>query len=376
MPSTNGRPLFTGTDTAAQLPVDYRFFEARNGNRHLVVVFANFDAPEDYGWSNGVLDKLRANVLWIRDRFDGHNAYYLCRELDFSVEQSVAALIERFLTALALTPRDCTLLGSSKGASAAQYFGLKYGYQNVVAIAPQFAIGSYVQQVHPKVARFMLGDQPDDAAVRELDACLPDLVREGRHRDVNIYLFSSPADAQYRNQVEPFLLLFHDYENFNFVFTDSPFVTDHTQVAGRNVPVIMGVLNLLIDGIAPRLGFVRNGYEDPQADRSPLHAHLAATALPGTWVAPPVITSAPAHPPQPALLAGTARDAVAVQFWEHGTLGTTDVAPDGTWSWTPQKPWPAGRHTVRTFAVNTHGAESERTTTVLTFDTPCPGRTR
>lgn len=363
--SSKGRRMHTGTDTSGELPVEYRFYPARNGNRHLVVVFANFCAPEDYGWSNGVLDNLRANVLWIRDRFDGHNSYYLCRDRDRAVERSVAATIDRFVDALGLTRAACTLLGSSKGASAALYFGLAYGFGNIVAAAPQFSIGTYVQQVHPTTARSMMGDDFGDDAVRALDACLPDLVRAKRNTGANIYLFSSPSDAQYASQIRPHLLHFDGYDNFNFVFTDSPFVPDHTRVAGRNVPVIMGIVNLLIDGIAPRIGYVRNGYEDPAADRSALDTYLEATAAPGTWVSAPVV----AVPGDTGDLSGTARGAVTVQFWENGRyVGTTGVGADGTWAWTRDTSWPAGRHTLKVFATNARGVESERTTVTFTTE--------
>ncbi|WP_073760041.1 hypothetical protein [Streptomyces sp. CB03234] len=372
MPRTTGahRRLFTGTDTLGAVPVDYRFHHARNGNRRLVVVLANFDAPEDYGWSNGVLDNLRANILWIRDRFDGHNSYYLCKGMDFAIEESVAAVIHRFLDALALTPADCTLLGSSKGATAALYYTLAHGFGNAVAVAPQFAIGSYVRDVHPEVARFMTRQDERDGDVAALDALLPDLVRRGSNRSAGVYLLSSVADPQYRTQVEPYLTLFGGYENVNVVLTDSPFVTRHTQVAGRNVPVIMGLVNCLIDGITPRLGFARNGYEDPQADRTAVEDLLAATSTsPDSWVPTPVI-SAPLtdqHLPAGAVrFAGTARAASKVQLWEDGHyLGTADVADDGRWAWTGQKAWSRGRHLVKVFAVNGDGVESERALTAF-----------
>ncbi|MFF3491739.1 hypothetical protein ACFYWS_10360 [Streptomyces sp. NPDC002795] len=363
--SSKGRRMFTGTDTSGELPVDYRFYPARRGNRHLVVVFANFLVPEDYGWSNGVLNDLRANVLWIRDRFDGHNSYYLCRNMEFSIERSVIAVIDRFRDALRLTNRDCTLIGSSKGASAALYYGLKYDFRNIVAVAPQFAIGSYVRATHPRTARFMTGAGTGDDAVAALDACLPDLVGQARNREANIYLFSSPADAQYETQIKPYLLSFRDYDNFNFCMTDSPYVSDHTQVAGRNVPAIMGIVNLLIDGIAPRIGFVRNGYEDPAADRTALDAYLATTAAPGTWVSPPVVKASTSG--EAVNFTGTARGAVTVQFWENGRyVGKTGVGADDTWAWMPDTLWSAGRHTLRTFATNANGIESERTTVTFT----------
>jgi len=370
--ASNRRHRFSGVEASEKFPVEYRFFHAKNGNRHLVIVFANFSAPEDFGWSNGVLDNIRANVLWIRDRFDGENSYYMCKGMDFSIEASVTSLIARVMNALSLTPADCTLIGSSKGGSAALYFGLRYGFQNIVAIAPQFMIGSYVREMHPRAAQFMTGDSVSDENVRILDSILPDLVVGGTNAGANIYLFSSPADEQYHRQIEPFLGLFQRYANFNFVFTDSPFVTDHTEVAGRNVPIIMGIVNLLIDGIVPRMGLVRNGHEDPHADRSAINAYLEATALAGSGpLAPPVVSVPVSNQQAPGAFVrfvGSARGAAKVSFWENGQrLGSSNVAADGGWTWAPGKPWAMGNHAVKAFAVDSTGAESERTTVTFTI---------
>ncbi|WP_367047276.1 hypothetical protein [Streptomyces sp. Je 1-332] len=371
MPGPHRRHVYTGTDTSGAVPVDYRFRHSRNGIRHLVVVFANYDAPDDYGWSNGVLDQQRANVLWIRDQFDGHRSYYLCRDTDFAIEQSVLAVLHRFLDMLSLTPADCTLLGSSKGGTAALRFGLAHGFGNIVAVAPQFAIGSYVRDLHPRTARYMMGGPPSDDAVAELDALLPDTVRGTPHTDANIYVFSAVSDAQYRTQIKPHLMLFERCTNFNFVLSESVFVPDHTQVARRNVPAVLGLLNLLTDGMAPRIGFARNGFEDPQGDRSAVEEYLAATSdPPRTWVPRPRVTTPPAGQRSPGAalrFAGTAHNAKRVHFWEDGRrLGDCPVRPDGSWSWTPGHAWPKGPHTVRVFAQHADGAESERTDVVVT----------
>ncbi|MEV7684851.1 hypothetical protein [Streptomyces bungoensis] len=363
--SANARQLLVGIEASGTFPVEYRFSHAQKGNRHLVVVFANFAAPGDYGWSNGVFDKLRANVLWIRDKFEDNRSYYLCKEMDFSLEQSVVTLISGVMRALDLTPDSVTLWGGSKGGSAALYFGLKYGFRNIVAIAPQFLIGSYVRDVHPGTARFMLGEGVPEENVRIVDALIPDLLRSGANRGANVYLVSAAQDDQYPVQVEPFLGLFQPYENFNFVFSDSPHIADHTQVAGRNVPLLMGLANFLIDGIAPRLGFVRNGYEEPDRDRSAIASYLSATAvIRGAEFPPPVVT-APAHQEEvrrdAVRFAGHARGAVRVIVWEHGKyLGQTDVAPDGSWSWELGRAWSKGRHPVKLYAVDASGYQTER----------------
>ncbi|WP_026151404.1 hypothetical protein [Streptomyces prunicolor] len=362
----NGRHLLTGIEAAGAFPVEYRFAHAQKGNRHLVVVFANFSAPGDYGWSNGVFDKLRANILWIRDNFEGKQSYYLCRGMDFGLEQSVVTLISNVMKSLDLTTESVTLWGGSKGGSAALYFGLKYGFKNIVAIAPQFSIGTYVKNVHPGTARFMLGEGVPEENVRIVDSLVPDLARSGANRAANIYLVSSPQDDQYPTQVEPFLGLFQHYENFNFVFSDSPHIADHTQIAGRNVPMLMGIVNLLIDGIAPRLGFVSNGFEEPNRDRSAIDSYLAATSrVRGDEFLPPAVTA-----PGPGAelrrdavrLTGHAPGAVRVVVWEHGKyLGQTDVDAHGAWSWELGRAWSKGEHPVKVYGVDASGFQSRRT---------------
>ncbi|MFF8266862.1 hypothetical protein ACF059_05660 [Streptomyces sp. NPDC016562] len=366
----NARAVFTGVDSSGAVPVEYRFSHAKNGNRHLVVVFANLTAPGEYGWSNGVLNNLRSNILWIRDLFDGENSYYLCKGMDFSLERSIAGLISRVMNALSLTPDDVTMFGSSKGGSAALYFGLKYGFRNIVGSVPQFLIGTYVREDMPGAARMMMG-QVTDENVRVLDAVLPELVRSGANRSANIYLVTSPQDEQYQRQVEPFLGLFQGHENFNLVFNDSPLITNHGKVTLRNLPAIMGVLNLLVDGITPRFGLVRNGYEQPERDTSAIDAYLTETSQvrDESFPRPVVVTPAADErvPANAVRFTGSAPGAVRVSFWEDGKhQGTAPVAADGSWAWERANPWGKGRHVVRLFAADANNYQTERTEVIFT----------
>ncbi|WP_051834653.1 hypothetical protein [Streptomyces sp. NRRL S-15] len=367
--ASGGTPL-SGIETSGKYPVQYRFSHAKKGNQHLVVVFANFAAPDDYGWSNGIFDSLRSNVLWIRDQFDGKNSYYLCRGMDFELERSVVTLISNVMHSLGLTPDQCTMWGGSKGGSAALYFGLKYGFRNIVSLVPQFRIGTYLEK-HPAVAEYMMG-QVTEVNVHVLDNVIPDLARAGANRGANIYVLSSPQDEQYPVQVEPYLGLFNGYENFNFIFSDSPFIPGHTQVTRRNVPVLMGLINFLIDGMAPRLGFVVNGREQPEADRSGIDRYLKETSrIRSSFAAPVLFTPSPGqqvHAPS-VLFTGSAPGAVRVSFWEHGKfLGSPDVAPDGSWSWDLGRTWSPGDHVVRVFGVDSTGFASP--TTDVPFTVP------
>ncbi|MCU7820518.1 hypothetical protein [Kitasatospora sp. DSM 101779] len=376
-PAAGGRRIFTGVDASGEVPIEYRFSHARNGTRHLVVVFANFTAPGEYGWSNGVLDKVRANILWIRDLFDGANSYYLCKGMDFALERSVAGLIERVRTSLGLGHGDCTVFGSSKGGSAALFYGLRYGYRNIVASVPQFLIGTYVREGIPGAAKMMMGNVTD-WNVGALDSVLPHLVGNSPHRDANIYLLTSPQDEQYTTQVEPFIGLFEDYSNFNLIYNDSCLITGHGKVTLRNLPTIMGILNLLVDGIVPRLGMVVNGGEQPDADTSPIDGFLAATSQvqnDSSFPRPVVYEPLPEQilPPNGVRISGTAHGGVRVSLWENGKyLTNVPVAADGSWSWQPDRQWSEGRHVIRLFAADARGYQTERSEAVFRIPAQAP----
>ncbi len=333
----NTRRIFTGVDSSGAVPIEYRFSHARNGNRHLVVVFANFTAPGEYGWSNGVLDKVRSNILWIRDLFDGANTYYLCKGMDFSLEQSVAGLIHRVMGALSLSPDEVTMFGSSKGGSAALFFGLKYGFRNIVASVPQFLIGTYVTDGIPGAAKVMMGEVTEHN-VRTLDSVLPDLVRSGANPAANIYVITSPQDEQYQRQVEPSSGCSRGGRT-STSSTTTLLITDHGKVTLRNLPTIMGLLNLLVDGITPRIGMVRNGHEQPERDASAIDAFLTQTSqvrADESFPKPVVLTPAPEErvPANTVRFTGTAAGAVRVSFWQDGKYqGAAPVAADGSWVW-------------------------------------------
>jgi hypothetical protein len=210
----------------------------------------------------------------------------------------------------------------------------------------------------------MLGEGVPEENVRIVDAIIPDLVRSGVSRRTNVYLLSSPQDEQYPEQVEPFVGLFQGYDNFNFIYSESPFITGHTQVTRRNVPFLMGLVNMLADGLPPRLGLVRNGYEEPDRDKSAIDGYLSANSREkGTDILPPVVAHPAPHarlPRDGVYFSGSARGAVRVSLWERGKfLGSPSVAPDGTWSWKLSKPWSLGEHRVKCVAWDAAGGHTK-----------------
>ncbi|MFD0352375.1 hypothetical protein ACFVHW_01310 [Streptomyces sp. NPDC127110] len=350
-----------GLDPSGAFPVQYRFRHARNGNRKLFVVFSNFD-PGDYGWSNGVFQHVRANILWVRDRFEGSRSYYLCRGMDFSLADCVHAFIVKVMRALGLTTRDVTLWGSSKGGSAALWFGLRHGFANIVACEPQFAPGTFIRHRFPDIARFMIGERVTDQEVEVLDALLPDTVRSQRGDKSAIYLVTSPQDAHHQQQVRPYLRLFRDYEHFNVLASETARISHTGRQEPTGLPALTGLASVLADGLAPRIGVAYTGFDVKAPSAAGIRSYLESTSLisrdapvPRAWLADGPLRRGRLH------MAGRAPGAAAVSLWRDGAfLASVPVAADGTWEWRPPAPWPPGSHTLRLFSTAPDGRQSRR----------------
>lgn len=240
--------------------IKYKFRKAKQDRRHLLVVFSGFGWPNPitYYFSGKSSDDCRSNILWIKDDIENECTYYLCHKMDFSIEAAVIALIDEILSDLDLDKSKCTLMGFSKGGSAAIYFGIKYGFSNIISSCPQLNIGTYVNSSWPKTAINMMGDTIEKS-VSELDELIPSLLKNDKNTNKNIYLISSPHDEQFATEIAPYLSFFYKYSNFNFVFTDSELTWHHNKVTYYNMPIIMSIIYAHGEGAYPSFGILNNG---------------------------------------------------------------------------------------------------------------------
>ncbi|MCX7207975.1 MAG: hypothetical protein NT086_18745 [Proteobacteria bacterium] len=236
--------------------VKYKFKHADLDCQHLIVIFSGFGWPNSitYNFQGDTLQKNRSNILWIKDEFDSEATYYLCKGMDFSIENSVISLIEFILKGLNLSHNQCTLLGASKGGSSALYYGLKYNFKNIISCVPQMKIGSFsAYSDWPKTGEFMMGGITNEK-VELLNNLLPNTLKNDTNTDKNIYLISSPNDEQFKEQIEPYLDLFSKYNNFNFIFNNSSLAWQHNVVTRYNLPIIISILYAHEAGIFPIFG--------------------------------------------------------------------------------------------------------------------------
>src|SRR3954447_5415425 len=187
--------------------VQYKQRAGRLDRRHLIVSFAGVGPLDKFEFDGPSTKESQANWLWLKDNFDGQHAYYVCRGMDHAIEDAVIELIDAELARLELTRDECTLLGVSKGGFAALYFGIKYGFRNIVAAAPQIYVGTHTRRHRPRIFARMTG-KGGDREQQVLDALLPDAVAADEAADKNIYLFSSPNDQFHEAQIVPALPMF------------------------------------------------------------------------------------------------------------------------------------------------------------------------
>lgn len=240
------------------LNLRYKIRPATKDIRHLVVMFSGIRPDKGYEFDGRASESVQANWLWIRDEVNGEHTYYVSHQSDTKMIDATLALINAELKRLGLEKDQCTLVGFSKGGSAALAIGLKGNFKNILASVPQIAIGTYIQETRPLIMANMLHKNDVDG-IEKLDDLIPSLIAKDSSRDKNIYVWSAIGDREYSSQVRPYLTAFEKYENFNSLITDSPLVTTHNEVTKYNLSTIISVLNLIVIGIAPKWGQKTNG---------------------------------------------------------------------------------------------------------------------
>ncbi|MBB1198989.1 hypothetical protein EGM70_01540 [Enterobacteriaceae bacterium 89] len=240
-------------------PVHYRFRQASRDCQHLLIVMSGFNVPDPtiYDFTQ-VLGHCDSHLLWIKDDFAGLPAYYLCQDMSFGVENNVSQLINGVIQFL--NCRQVSIVGSSKGGSAALYYGVKHNLANIVSVVPQFRIGSYVAtgSYWENVGRHMMGEITDQN-IDLLNHKLPLMLTTAKNTAQNIYMFTSTGDYQYESEIKPHLSCFERYNRFNLITSQSSLITEHNQVANYNIKLILSLIYQFENGISPEWGSVRNG---------------------------------------------------------------------------------------------------------------------
>lgn len=192
----NGEKIFPSIH-----PIKYYFERAKllNKNR-LMIIFSAFSTEEAKYNYISTLKAYDCNKLFILDDFGTKGTYYLGLNGDFNIESSVISLISYIMTKNNITFSNVIAIGSSKGGSAAIYYGLKYNFGNVIAGAPQYKIGTYLSDLSIKdYALDIFGEISDCNRIK-----YDNLMRLVANTKTKIYLLTSDGDNQYKKLLKEF----------------------------------------------------------------------------------------------------------------------------------------------------------------------------
>lgn len=195
--------------TDGKHPIRYLLYPC-TGAEWLIVIFsafANDKSPIRHPYHHlRLLEGIPVHRLYIQDTYGKNGVYYLCNDMDFGVADAVEALIRKVQRSLGCDDAHTIPFGSSKGGSAALYFGLRLDLAHVFSAVPQFRIGTYLLNsglTKHETLNDMLGTQDREARVATLNMVIEQMLMT--HHNTMLHVLTSTGDEQYEEQIVPFL---------------------------------------------------------------------------------------------------------------------------------------------------------------------------
>ncbi|PGZ12864.1 accessory Sec system protein Asp2 [Bacillus cereus] len=195
----------------AEKNVKYIFERANSSNKSLIIVFSAFSpigVDPKYNYIK-TLNKIDCNKLFILDDFGCRASYYLCENKDYGIEKSVIKLIRQVIKEMGI--EQVIACGSSKGGYAALYYGMKYGFNHIIAGSPQTLLGDYLlsnEQFTGDVAKFIAGGT--NLADKDfLNNIIYDVIDESSYLP-DVYIHVGKGEYHYNIHVKPLLKIFKE----------------------------------------------------------------------------------------------------------------------------------------------------------------------
>lgn len=223
-------------------PIKYYFEKAKLVNKNkLIVVFSAFSTSDAKYNYISTLKTCDCNKLFILDDFGKKGTYYLGLNGNFDIESSVISLITYIMSENNIEFSNVISVGSSKGGSAAIYYGMKYNFGNVIAGAPQYKIGTYLSDLSISDYAFdIFGEINDSNRVK-----YNNLIRLAANVKTNIYLLTSDGDNQYKKVLKEFEYVSRELQiKLN---VDKCNINSHGEIAKEFPKFLYDKLDLVLD---------------------------------------------------------------------------------------------------------------------------------
>ncbi|MBR5774031.1 MAG: hypothetical protein IKY44_04180 [Clostridia bacterium] len=186
--------------------INYLFEKGAKSSPFLLVAFQAVPTVKDgkpvklYNYTKFLKD-INVHRLFIEDTCGEFGCYYLCNNMNFDVEETVIELIESMMAKYKIKRENVIVFGSSKGGSAALYYGFKYGFGHIISGAPQTKIATYLNHCRPEMLQYIVGEDMAKENLTKIDSLLLKQIKPGSTTRLN--LLTSEKDAQYKTHIVP-----------------------------------------------------------------------------------------------------------------------------------------------------------------------------
>lgn len=148
------------------------------------------------------VENYNVNKLFILDDFgfDGRGAYYLGKNKDFKIAEDVASLIDKIC--IEADVKKEIYIGSSKGGYGTLYFGLPRSNSYIIAGAPQYKLGNYLNLPgHKEILEYIMGDTSEES-IKYLNEVMEKKLESSIENNNKIYLHYSNKEETYESDLK------------------------------------------------------------------------------------------------------------------------------------------------------------------------------
>lgn len=179
--------------------VKYLYFN--NNSSDLLVVFSGFSGEKRrYNYVRG-LQKVPIDRLYILDTFAYRGSYYLYENGGKEPEVLVKSLISKILENRG-GYKNLYMAGSSKGGTAAIYYGLEFNADAIFAGACQFNLGTYLHcPKHERIFLSMMGENASEKECKILNDVMPNQLTKYRNYKGIVHVLYSKKDLTYERHI-------------------------------------------------------------------------------------------------------------------------------------------------------------------------------
>ena len=214
-----------------------KYVFVNNHSDTLMIVFSAFAGNARRYNYYASLKSIKADKLYILDSFGVRGSYYWFENGDTSPRVLTEGIINSMVG-----ERDykkVSTLGTSKGGTAALFFGLQMNATAIFSGACQYNVGTYLHQDgREDIFRGMMGPEAGDAEAELLNSMLPNQIELYKKTTSEIHILYSKKEKTYERQIVDLLAKLNEC-GISYIEKEESF-TNHSDVGKFFIPYVKG----------------------------------------------------------------------------------------------------------------------------------------